>query len=126
MPTSIYHITHIDNLVSILNSGGLISCSELRQQQTNYTDVAHQTIQDKRAAKPVMCIVRGVLHDYVPFYFAPRSPMLCSIHYNRGKNYQKEVLHLVSQAEVIKASKNITKPRTSAPCKHILSVVLLT
>ncbi|ERT08755.1 putative lipoprotein [Lyngbya aestuarii BL J] len=53
MSTPIYHITHIDNLVSILSSGGLIACSQLRQQQVNYTDLAHENIQDRRANKPV-------------------------------------------------------------------------
>ncbi len=46
----------------------------------------------------------GVLADYVPFYFAPRSPMLYVIsrgavpRYKRG---QEEVLHLVSSTERI-------------------------
>lgn len=104
MPTPIYHITHVNNLSSILNSGGLIACNQLKQQQTNYTDIAHQTIQDRRATIIVPCSVGGFLPDYVPFYFAPRSPMLCSIYYKRGKSYQNEVLHLVSEAGTIKAS----------------------
>jgi|GEM_PF-4028166 len=53
MSTPIYHITHIDNLVSIISSGGLIACSQLRQQQVRYTDIAHQNIQDRRVNKPV-------------------------------------------------------------------------
>ncbi|MGL5835532.1 MAG: type II toxin-antitoxin system toxin DNA ADP-ribosyl transferase DarT [Waterburya sp.] len=102
MSTLIYHITHLDNLSSILNSGGLIACNQLKQQQTNYTDIAHQTIQDRRAVTIVPCSVGGLLHDYVPFYFAPRSPMLCAIYYQKGKIYQNEVIHLVSEAETIK------------------------
>ncbi len=103
MPTLIYHITHLDNLSSILNSGGLIACNDLRQQQVNYTDIAHQTIQDKRAVITVPCSVKGLLHDYVPFYFAPRSPMLCAVYHQKGKIYQNEVIHLVSKAEEIRA-----------------------
>ncbi|MBZ8182847.1 DUF4433 domain-containing protein [Oscillatoria salina IIICB1] len=82
MPTPIYHITHVNNLSSILNSSGLIAFNQLKQQRANYTDIAHQTIQDRRARKQVPCGAGGVLHDYVPFYFAPRSPMLYTI--NRG------------------------------------------
>ena len=44
----------------------------------------------------------GVLADYVPFYFAPRSPMLGAIHIGKVEGYtegQEPVLHLVSSAE---------------------------
>lgn len=45
-----------------------------------------------------------MLADYVPFYFAPRSPMLYSIHRGNVKGYtdgQKPILHLVSSAEAV-------------------------
>ncbi len=106
MPTPIYHITHINNLTSILNSGGLIANSRLRPEQINYLDIAHESIQDRRARTPVPCGAGGVLHDYVPFYFARRSPMLFTIHkgnvegYNQG---QESVIYLVSTAEAIEA-----------------------
>ncbi|MBD2563862.1 MULTISPECIES: type II toxin-antitoxin system toxin DNA ADP-ribosyl transferase DarT [Nostoc] len=107
MPTSIYHITHIDNLPSILKSGGLIANSRLRQRQTNYLDIAHENIQDRRARTEVPCGAGGYLHDYVPFYFAPRSPMLYAIHKQNVDGYsggQKPIIHLVSQIEAIENS----------------------
>lgn len=107
MPTPIYHITHISNLPSIIGSGGLSAFNVLNRQQKGYTNIALQTIQDQRAGIIVPCASRGVLHDYVPFYFAPRSPMLCSIDYNRGKSYHNEVLHLVTKAESVKNSQLI-------------------
>ncbi|MEP0859253.1 DUF4433 domain-containing protein [Trichocoleus sp. DQ-U1] len=106
MPTCIYHITHINNLLSILNSGGLIANSKLRRERINYVDIAHESIQDRRARTLVPCGAGGVLHDYVPFYFARRSPMLFTIHkgnvegYNQG---QESVIYLVSTAEAIEA-----------------------
>jgi hypothetical protein len=106
MPTSIYHITHINNLTSILNLGGLIANSRLRQERINYLDIAHESIQDRRARTRVPCGAGGMLHDYVPFYFARRSPMLFTIHkgnvegYNQG---QESVIYLVSTAEAIEA-----------------------
>ncbi|MCU0533937.1 MAG: DUF4433 domain-containing protein [Hydrococcus sp. Prado102] len=106
MPTSIYHITHINNLSSILNSDGLIANSRLKQQQINYLDIAHEQIQDRRAKTPVPCAAGGVLHDYVPFYFAPRSPMLYAIHKGNVAGYQEgqtPVIHLVTEAELIEA-----------------------
>lgn len=107
MPTRIYHITHIDNLRSILNSGGLIANSRLRRERIYYLDIAHESIQARRGRTRIPCGAGGVLHDYVPFYFAPRSPMLFTIHkgnvegYNQG---QETVIHLVSTAEAIEAT----------------------
>lgn len=103
----IYHITHINNLPSILNSGGLIANSRLRQQQINYLDIAHGHIQDRRAKKPVPCSKRGFLHDYVPLYFAPRSPMLYAIYKGNVEGYaegQNPAIHLVTEAEAIAAN----------------------
>lgn len=107
MSTPLYHITHINNLTSILNTGGLIANSRLRQQQTNYIDIAHEHIQDRRATTKVPCSAGGSLHDYVPFYFAPRSPMLYAIHKQNVDGYnggQQPIIHLVSEAYTIKAS----------------------
>ncbi len=104
MPTSIYHITHIRNLQSILQSGGLIANSRLKQQQTNYQDIAHGHIQDRRALTRVPCSAGGCLHDYVPFYFAPRSPMLYAIHKGNVQGYsgeQNSIIHLVFEAEFL-------------------------
>ena len=107
MPTLIYHITHIKNLKSILQSGGLIANSRLKQQQINYQDIAHGHIQDRRALTRVPCAARGCLHNYVPFYFAPRSPMLYAIHRGNVEGYadgQNPVINLVSEAETIAAN----------------------
>lgn len=107
MPIEIYHITHINNLSSILRSGGLIAKSKQKLQEISYTDIAHQNIQDRRAITRVPCGVGGRLHDYIPFYFAPRSPMLYSIYRGNVESYaegQAPVLHLVSEAELVEAS----------------------
>lgn len=106
MPTSIYHMTHLRNLPLIIGAGGLIANNRLRQKQIVYTDIAHQTIQDRRATRQVPCGAGGVLHDYVPFYFAPRSPMLYSIHRGNVASYQEGqnlVIYLVSDAESVKS-----------------------
>lgn len=108
MSIPIYHITHINNLTSILTSGGLIANSRLKTQQTNYLDIAHRQIQDRRVTTKVPCSTGGYLHDYVPFYFAPRSPMLYAIHKQNVATYsggQQPIIHLVSEADTIKNSR---------------------
>lgn len=106
VPTPIYHITHVRNLPAILASGGLACASALRQHGVAYADIAHEHIQDRRATTPVPCGPGGVLHDYVPFYFAPRSPMLYSNH--RGNvpsnaEGQRPIVHLVTTAQRMQA-----------------------
>lgn len=99
MPLPIYHITPIDNLESIISEGGLLAYNVMLETGTNYTNIAYENIQDRRARIRVPCGAGGVLHDYVPFYFAPRSPMLYTINQGNVPNYtqgQAAVIHLVS------------------------------
>lgn len=107
MSTNLYHITHIDNLSPILKSGRLLANSMLGQQQISYKNIAHKNIQDRRASTHVPCAAGGNLHDYVPFYFAPRSPMLYTIHKGNVKGYtggQSSIIHLVSEAKLVETN----------------------
>lgn len=109
MLTYIYHITHIKKLPSILRSEGILANNRLKFQPIDYVNMSHQTIQDKRAKINVPCSRGGTLHDYVPWYFAPRSPMLYAIDKGNVQGYeegQTPVIHLVAAAEDI-ASENI-------------------
>jgi hypothetical protein len=104
MPTPIYHITHLSNLTSILAIAGLCSNITMQQQGIGYTDLANQTIQSRRARVTVPCGAGGKLTDYVPFYFAPRSPMLYAIHQGNVPTYlegQEGVIYLVSTVEAV-------------------------
>jgi hypothetical protein len=78
----------------------------LQTKQINYQDIAHNHIQNRRAKTPVPCSQGGTLHDYVPFYFAPCSPMLYAIYKGNVEGYsegQNPVIYLVSEAEAIEA-----------------------
>ena len=46
----------------------------------DYQNIAHRGAQGARAARALPDPPGGGIHDYVPFYFAPRSPMLSAIH----------------------------------------------
>jgi hypothetical protein len=49
----------------------------------------------------------GCVADYVPFYFAPRSPMLYKLHKGGVPNYtggQDPLVYLVSSAEAVAAT----------------------
>ena len=103
-PTPIYHITHIENLPLIVADDRLRCCADLRLDRVGYRDIAHGHIQDRRARTVVPCGPRGLLHEYVPFYFAPRSPMLYAISQGSVASYaggQETVVHLVSDVQAL-------------------------
>lgn len=103
-PTLIFHITHVENLAALLVSGELQAKNTLGERP--HTSIANEDIQARRAAKLVTLQPNGNLHDYVPFYFAPRSPMLYCNHHGTIANAkpQGEIIHLVSSAQSIAAA----------------------
>jgi len=104
-PTPIFHITPIDNLASIARAGAILSKRLLERRGVVAANIAYQQIQGRRAVKAVPIGAGGNLHDYVPFYFAPRSPMLFTINNGNvpGCDYrQDDIVHLVSQAQSIR------------------------
>jgi hypothetical protein len=95
-PVRLFHITAIDNLAAIFECGELL-CKQLSQEAgVHYANIAHAGAQGARANRPVIDPPGGFIHDYVPFYFAPRSPMLSAIHHGRvaGCNLgQDDIVH---------------------------------
>ncbi|RAT96979.1 DarT ssDNA thymidine ADP-ribosyltransferase family protein [Brevibacillus sp. Leaf182] len=73
-----YHFTHIENLGSIIENG-LISTNEKKRRKITHVNVANEEIQERRSNSNVPCHPYGSIHDYVPFYFAVRNPMLLSV-----------------------------------------------
>ena len=102
--TALYHITHVENLASIARNG-VIRCDRgCSTRGVSPVSVAYGDLKSRRAAWPVRVAKRGTLADYVPFYYAPRSPMLYAIHGGFVAGYdggQAEVAHLVLAAEDI-------------------------
>lgn len=105
--TALYHITHIRNLALILQHGCLWCDNERVAQELGSVGIAHAHIKERRARRRVPLPPGGTLADYVPFYFAPRSPMLYAIHRGNVEGYdgsQASVLHLVTSAESVAES----------------------
>ncbi|BBO89901.1 DarT ssDNA thymidine ADP-ribosyltransferase family protein [Desulfosarcina ovata] len=74
----IYQFTHLDNLPDILQHG-LLSYNEKERRGISHISIASSSIQDRRAVMDVSVGPGGVVHNYVPFYFCSRSPMLLSV-----------------------------------------------
>jgi hypothetical protein len=91
IPVRLFHITAIDNLAAIFKQGALLCKARSQAAGIDYQNIAHAGAQGVRASKTVIDPPGGCIHDYVPFYFAPRSPMLMAIHGGKvqGCSYQQ-------------------------------------
>ena len=76
----IYHITHIDNLPSIIADGGLVSDAVLVARGGPHATIGMSSIKQRRLTLPVDCQPGTSVGEYVPFYFCPRSVMLYIIY----------------------------------------------
>ncbi len=108
MPTPIYHITNIDNLAGIIQAGGLWCDAERVRLGFPCVGIAHEHLKQRRARTFVRdragqtLAAGGVLADYVPFYFANRTPMLYTISRGNVAGYtggQRDVVYLVATVE---------------------------
>jgi len=101
MPRLLFHITHLNNLKGIIESKGLFSDSRVDASGLAINGIAHNHIKERRLKTPVHIAPGGVVADYVPFYFAPRSPMLYAIHRGNVEHFsegQEKIVYLVSNA----------------------------
>jgi hypothetical protein len=76
----IYHITHVDNLASIIASGALFSDARMIRGGAPPAQIGMSSIKQRRLGLPVTCHPGDMVGDYVPFYFCARSVMLYVIH----------------------------------------------
>lgn len=100
---ALYHLTHVKNLDAIIRSGKLVCKNNLSINLA--VDISDPEIQLRRSRTVVPCPPGGTLHDYVPFYFAPRSPMLYRIRNGgvpRFHGHQRELIYLVSTVASVK------------------------
>ena len=98
----------------MLREGGLWCDAERLARRLGSVGIAHQHIKERRARKVVPVASGGTLADYVPFYFAPRSPMLFAIHKGAVEDYresQREILHLVSSIDAVQPGGSDLPPR---------------
>jgi hypothetical protein len=94
----VYHITHVDNLASIVQSGEICCDNACVANGHSRVSIAYADLKDQRAGVAVESARGGTLADYVPFYYAPRSPMLYVSYTNYVPDYsggQEPIVHLV-------------------------------
>ncbi len=96
----IYHIVHIDKLQSIINSGGLLSDSEVIRQGLNGTTIGMNSIKQRRLNELTLSTYPDLfVGQCVPFYFCSRSVMLYMMHMGNSPDItyqggQDSIIHL--------------------------------
>lgn len=88
----LYHITHKTNLENILQNG-LLSHNMAHSRGFTRTDISDEKVNRRRSK----------VHDFVPFYFNPKNPML----YKR-KNMQSEIVILCVDRNLFKTDLKFT------------------
>ena len=83
-----YHMTHFDNLQSIL-SNGLKSHNFVYSKRMISIDISNQEIQNER--NRLEAVFGKNIQDYVPLYINPQNPMMDS---KRVKDYKSNILLL--------------------------------
>ncbi|WP_125779433.1 type II toxin-antitoxin system toxin DNA ADP-ribosyl transferase DarT [Pseudoalteromonas rubra] len=104
MTVKVSHITHIDNLGSIVRQACLWSDAKRIELGLVNQNIGYSHIKQRRLVRPVNVAAGGTIGQYVPFNFCPRSVMLFVIHkghldYQGG---QDRILHLISDTDTIR------------------------
>ncbi|MFK4083533.1 DUF4433 domain-containing protein [Kribbella sp. NPDC020789] len=102
-PTKIYHFTRVEHLPTILTAG-LLSDSKAQAAGLMQIEIGQQSIKARRAETPVRASSGGVVADYAPFYYAPRSPMMHNIHKGKVPSYQEgcdRLIYLATHTQVL-------------------------
>lgn len=95
----VYHMTHLENLESILQNE-LLSTNEKTRLGIKHKNIANHGIQNRRAAMNVTCGPMGTVHDYVPFYFSPSVPMLLGLLNSKNLD-QQLIIYLAVKIDVV-------------------------
>ncbi len=104
VPTPVYRIMHIDNLAVCIKRGGFHAPNHMPADSLPYRAIHNEEIQAVRQQRTIPCGPRGTVHDYVSFYFGPRSPMLYQLHTGWVEGYdegQTPIIYIVSTVEEI-------------------------
>jgi hypothetical protein len=101
VPTTVLHFTHVNHLASIVEHG-LVADSAAHAAGLLEVEVGNIGIKQARYDRAVPVSPFGVVADYVPFYFAPRSPMMFAIEHGNVPTYAggcDDLVYVVTTAE---------------------------
>jgi hypothetical protein len=100
-PTPVLHFTHVSHLESIVQNG-LLADARAHAEGLLTVEVGNRAIKERRQRRTVPIEPGGTVADYVPFYFASRSPMMYAIERGGVTTYLggcDELIYLVTTVE---------------------------
>lgn len=103
-PVRLYRLVHIDCLPTLLRRQALHAPHFAPDDGLEYKTIHDIAIQERRHHWQVPCGVGGAIHDYLPFYLGPLSPMLYKLSKSGVGNYhegQQPLIYLVFWATEI-------------------------
>lgn len=114
--TFAYHFTHIDNLDSILKHG-LLATSEKVSKGINHENIANMDIQSTRSQIAItsehQLVVKSPFlayefdyHEFVPFYFSERSPMLLSLSMLKNIDQERVIYFVIDCEKMLREKEN--------------------
>lgn len=100
----IYHITHVDNLGSIVADGGVHSDDVMVGRGGPVVSIGMGAIKEDRLRRPMPCYPDDTVGKYIPFNFCPRSVMLNVIYFANApglayRGGQGPIVHLEADLE---------------------------
>lgn len=123
---NIFRIIHIDNITHILQNG--ITHRNSINSNSNYTEIGDVSLINYRKDRKAITN-KGeevVLGDYIPFYFAIRTPMLYVIQkgYNQAKQIQPEdIVYIVVGLSSIVKDESLSYLFSDGHASNNLSVI---
>ena len=105
----LFRITHVANLPWLLRHG--LHAARGQLADPSFVPIGNPDLIDKRTRRAVPLPPGGMLSDYVPFYFTPKSPMLYNIKtgYNGiTKRSNDDIAILVSSCQQMTAGGGVT------------------
>jgi len=106
-PTPILRVIHVDNLHIYIRRGGLHAPNFTPEDGLLYKTIHNEEIQQERHTRQIPCGPRGVVHDYVPYYFGYLSPMMLQLKTGRVPGYtegQEPLIYLVTTSQTVQES----------------------
>jgi hypothetical protein len=107
VPTRLFRLVHIDNLPTLMQRSRLHAPNFTPNDGLPYRTIHNSQVQASRQMKTLPCGPGGTIHDYVPFYFGPLSPMLLNLKSGRVEGYsegQEPLIYLVTTVEDVLGS----------------------
>jgi hypothetical protein len=102
-PTLLFHFTHLDHLATLPKTG-LLCDSAAQASGLIVHEAGKPGVKEQRRGHPVPCPPGGYVADYVPFYYAPRSPTMFVIHKGGVPTYTqtaRDFVYLVTTVQIL-------------------------